>query len=202
MSPKSPSQFLKFDPAVWVDVHGDYLFTFAVSRVRDESVAEDLVQETLLAAIQSKSSFCERSTERTWLCGILKHKIIDHFRRSSREVELTDEEADMSAYDHMFQPDGAAKGHWTAFAKPVAWDSDPETVLRNSEFTLVLTNCLSKLPDRVANVFTLREMDGYDSDEICQFLQISPNNLWVMLHRARLHLRRCVDLNWFKRVQH
>jgi RNA polymerase sigma-70 factor, ECF subfamily len=84
-----------FDAARWVDAHGDYLYAFALSRVRDRWLAEDLVQDTLLAAMQSVKTFQEKSSERTWLCGILKHKIIDHFRRSSRETELTDEEADM-----------------------------------------------------------------------------------------------------------
>ena len=200
MKPQMSEQIIEFDPTVWVDAHGDYLFSFAVARVRDESAAEDLVQDTLLAAMQSRNAFDGRSAERTWLCGILKHKIIDHFRKSSREVELTDEEADMSAYEHMFQPDGPGIGHWTAIAKPVAWNDTPERVLEHAEFRVTLTNCLGKLPDRIANVFTLRELDGYESDEICEFLNISPNNLWVMMHRARLHLRRCIDLNWFKKV--
>src|SRR5215203_639075 len=102
----------EFDPTVWVDAHGDYLFSFAFSRVRNEFLAEDLVQDTLLAAMQAKNSFAEKSSERTWLCGILKHKIIDHFRRRSREVELTEEEADLSSYDYMFQTEGTGKGHW------------------------------------------------------------------------------------------
>jgi RNA polymerase sigma-70 factor, ECF subfamily len=191
-----------FDATVWVETHGDYLFAFAISRVRDEWVAEDLVQDTLLAAIQSFKSFQEKSSERTWLCGILKHKIIDHFRKSSREVELTEEEADMSSYDYLFQTEGLGKGHWTAESKPTVWQENPEKVLEHAEFRGILTHCLGELPERVANVFTLREMDGFESSEICEFLHISPNNFWVMMHRARLHLRRCIDNNWFKKVQH
>lgn len=197
MMSRPPSEF---DPTAWVDTYGDYLFTFAVARVRDTSTAEDLVQDTLLAAIQAVKSFDGRSSERTWLCGILKHKIIDHFRKSSREVELSDEESDLSAYEHMFQQDGAAKGHWTAVAKPVQWNDSPERVLEHAEFREALANCLGRLPERVANVFTLRELDGFNCEEICESLNISPGNLWVMMHRARLHLRRCVDLNWFKKV--
>lgn len=202
MNPIQADKTDEFDPTAWVDLHGDYLFKFAVSRVRDESLAEDLVQETLLAAMQSRRGFAERSTERTWLCGILKHKVIDHFRKRSREVELADDDLDLSPYDHMFQTDGPGKGHWTAVSKPFAWQEDPEQLLEHTEFREVLSTCVGKLPERVANVFTLREVDGYESEEICEFLEITPNNLWVMLHRARLHLRRCIDFNWFGKVRH
>lgn len=188
-----------FDASLWVDAHGDYLFSFALSRVRDEFLAEDLVQDTLLAAMQSKNSFGEKSSERTWLCGILKHKIIDHFRKLSREVELTNEEADMSSYEYLFRNEGDWKGHWTAEARPIQWTENPEQILEHSEFRGILSHCLGELPERVANCFTLREMDGFDSMEICAILGISPNNFWVMMHRARLHLRRCIDFNWFRK---
>jgi RNA polymerase sigma-70 factor (ECF subfamily) len=191
----------EFDPTVWVDAHGDFLYSFAFSRVRDQWLAEDLVQDTLLAAMQARNSFSEKSSERTWLCGILKHKIIDHFRKSSREVELTDEEADMTSYDYLFREEGVWKGHWSAEARPAQWNENPEKVLEHSEFRGILTHCLGELPERVANCFTLREMDGFQASEICRILGISPNNFWVMMHRARLHLRRCIDFNWFRKVQ-
>ncbi len=198
----APTKETNFDAAIWVDEYGDYLYGFAFSRVRDEWIAEDLVQETLLAAMQSVRNFQEKSSERTWLCGILKHKIIDHYRKSSREVELTEEEADMTSYDYLFQSKGLGAGHWTAESKPTVWQENPEKVLEHAEFRGILTHCLGELPQRVANCFTLREMDGYESREICDFLRISPNNFWVMMHRARLHLRRCIDNNWFKKVHH
>lgn len=190
-----------FDATVWVDAHGDFLYSFALSRIRDRWQAEDLVQDTLLAAIQSRSSFESKSSERTWLCGILKHKIIDHFRKSSREVGLSEEEADMSSYDYLFREEGIWKGHWTAEARPVEWGDSPEKALENAEFRETLTHCLGELPERVANCFTLREMDGLDSSEICDILGISSNNFWVMMHRARLHLRRCIDFNWFRKTE-
>jgi RNA polymerase sigma-70 factor (ECF subfamily) len=187
------------NPAVWVDEHGDYLFAFAMSRLRDKWLAEDMVQDTLVAAMQSGKSFEARSSERTWLCGILKHKIIDHFRKSSRETELTDEEADMSSYDYLFRKEGVWKGHWAADVRPIVWEGDPEKALEHQEFRGILSHCLGELPDRVANVFTLREMEGLDADEICRLLTISQSNFWVMMHRARLHLRRCIDFNWFRK---
>lgn len=188
-----------FDATAWVEAHGDYLYAFALSRVRDEFLAEDLVQDTLLAAMQAQKTFREKSSEKTWLCGILKHKIIDHFRKSSRETGLTDEEADMSSYDYLFREEGVWKGHWTEKARPIVWDENPEKCLEHSEFRGILSHCLGELPERVANCFTLREMDGFDAAEICAILGISPNNFWVMMHRARLHLRRCIDFNWFRK---
>ena len=188
-----------FDATAWVETHGDYLYAFALSRVRDEFLAEDLVQDTLLAAMQSHNAFEAKSSEKTWLCGILKHKIIDHFRRASRETELDAQEADMSSYDYLFREEGVWKGHWTAESRPIVWDENPEKCLEHSEFRAHLSHCLGELPERVANCFTLREMEGFDSAEICTILGISPNNFWVMMHRARLHLRRCIDFNWFRK---
>jgi RNA polymerase sigma-70 factor, ECF subfamily len=190
-----------FDAGQWVDAHGDFLYSFAFSRTRDQWIAEDLVQDTLLAAMQARNSFAEKSSERTWLCGILKHKILDHFRKSSREVELTDEEADLTSYDYLFREEGVWKGHWTAEARPIVWNDNPEQVLEHTEFRGILTHCLGELPGRVANCFTLREMDGFESKEICTILGISPSNFWVMMHRARLHLRRCIDFNWFRKTK-
>ena len=189
------------DPAAWVDDYSDYLYGFAISRVRNEAAAEDLVQETLLSAIQSLETFEEKSSEKTWLCGILKHKIIDFCRKSSREVELTDEEADMSSYDYLFRGEGVWKGHWTEENSPQVWNENPHGMLEKSEFRDAFLGCLMELPERVANAFTLREIDGYAAFEICKVLMISPNNYWVMIHRARLHLRRCIDMNWFKKEQ-
>lgn len=199
MQPAQQKNKKNSDPAVWIDRHGDYLFSFAMARLRDRSVAEDMVQETLLAAMQAGESFAARSSERTWLCGILKHKIIDHFRKSSREVGLTEEEADMSSYDYLFRDEGIWKGHWTAEVRPIVWQDNPEKVLEFAEFRDILSHCLSELPERVANVFTLREMEGMESDEICKTFSISSSNFWVMMHRARLHLRRCIDFNWFRK---
>lgn len=190
-----------FDAARWVDAHGDYLFAFAFSRQRDEATAEDLVQDTLLAAMQAKDTFAAKSSEKTWLCGILKHKIVDHFRKNSSRVELSDDEADLSSYDYLFREEGVWKGHWTAEARPIVWNENPEKALEHAEFRGILTHCLGELPERVANCFTLREMEGFDSAEICAILGISANNFWVMMHRARLHLRRCLDFNWFRKTR-
>ena len=189
-----------FDAAVWVDRYGDYLYAFAFSRLRDESIAEDLVQETLLAALQSRSRYDGKSNEKTWLTGILKHKIIDHFRRGSRQVDLTPDESDMSGYDYLFERGDEWSGHWNPNLEPMLWNSTPEAALERSEFRGILSHCLGELPERAANCFTLREMDGLEAKEICEILMISINNYWVLMHRARLHLRRCIEFNWFRKV--
>jgi RNA polymerase sigma-70 factor (TIGR02943 family) len=192
----------EFDPTVWVDLHGDYLFAFAFSRLRDESAAESAVRETLLAAIaaiESRDSCAEKSSEKTWLCDILKHKIIDLFRRNPGEADLTGEEADMSSYQYLFA-DEIWKDHWTESTMPVEWQTTPAQALEKGEFCAVLENCLGELPARVANAFTLHEMDGFDGAQVCEILQVSKDNYRVMLHRARTHLRRCLEYDWFRKV--
>jgi RNA polymerase sigma-70 factor (ECF subfamily) len=194
------------DPARWVDEHGDYLFRYAMLRVRDVALAEDLVQEALLAALQSAASFAGAASERTWLVGILKHKVIDHFRRTAREAPLDPGAEAAAEPDHLFMKTGEWVGHWVAAAEPekahlgpVEWRGDPAELVERAEFWEVFSACLEPLPPRLASAFTLREVDGLTSEEICEVLGVTTNNLWVMLHRARAHLRHCIELNWFKR---
>jgi RNA polymerase sigma-70 factor (ECF subfamily) len=189
------------DPVNWVDEHGDYLFRYAVARLRDRAVAEDCVQEAFLSAIQAIDSYGGKSTERTWLTGILKHKIIDHFRKFSREVPLDPSETDLSEFDPMFDRQDEFKNHWNDYLSPRIWQRSPDEALQELEFFNVLQRCMTKLPDRVASVFTMREMNGQETDEICELLQVSPSNYWVMMHRARMALRRCVELNWFMKTR-
>ena len=189
----------QIDPTVWVDEHGDYLFRYALMRLRDDALAEDLVQETLLAAIQSMKSYGGKSTEKTWLTSILKHKIIDYYRKYSRETPLDETVLDLSEFDKLFERTDEWNNHWNPKLAPSDWNMSPEAVFEQHEFFNVLQNCMSKLPEKVAGVFALREMDGLESNEICEILAISASNFWVIMHRARMSLRRCVELNWFKK---
>jgi RNA polymerase sigma-70 factor (ECF subfamily) len=184
------------DPTIWVDEHGDYLFNFALMRVRDESTAEDLVQETLLSAFQSLKSYKGKSSEKTWLTSILKYKIIDHYRKHKRETKLDE---DVGELDKFFERKDEWNGHWNREFAPKSWNATPETVLEKSEFRMVLTNCLMKLPERTANTFTLNQIDGLSCEEIGDILGVTTNNCWVLLHRARLHLRQCIESNWFRK---
>lgn len=189
------------DPAVWVDDHGDYLFRFALVRLRDEARSEDAVQETLLAALQQLHAYSGRSTERTWLTGILKHKIVDQIRKSCKEVPFEPSDTDLSEFDPLFEREDEFKDHWSDTLSPRIWHRSPEEAIQQSEFFGVLNNCIGKLPERVAHVFTLREMNELDTEEICGLLELSTSNFWVMMHRARMALRRCIEINWFMKAR-
>ena len=183
------------NPDRWVDEHGDCLFRYALVRVRRREIAEDLVQETLLAAIRSREKFAGRSSERSWLTGILKHKISDHFRKLGRETSFTDLESLADEFSEKFVPEG----YWVHVKGPKEWKPESDEVVYRAEFWQTMRHCLDKLPERIANVFMLREMDEVESKEICSMLSISESNLWVMLHRARMALRECLEINWFNR---
>lgn len=182
---------VKLDPASWVDEHGDALYRFALIRVKDPHVAEDLVQETLVSALQGLERFRGGSAVRTWLVGILKHKVIDHFRKSSREIVTSDltveaEESPESALSRMDE------------SPPGDWPDDPDKALQNKEFWRVFVDCLEGLPEAFRRAFSLRELDGLKTDEICKIMDITPTNLWVILHRARGRLRACLQAKWFR----
>jgi RNA polymerase sigma-70 factor, ECF subfamily len=187
------------DPERWVDEHGDYLFRYALARLRDPARAEDAVQETFLAALKAKN-FAGRSAEKSWLVGILKNKIFDHFRRAGRETSFTDLNFYADEESDRFVADGLGKGGWIHELGPMEWSADPGSGLDNEMFWQTFQDCSRRLPKNVATVFTLREVDGVDSKEICAALNISESNLWVMLHRARMALRRCLETNWFGKL--
>jgi RNA polymerase sigma-70 factor (TIGR02943 family) len=180
------------NPERWVDDHGDCLYRYALVRVRHPEVAEDLVQETLCAAVRVHHGFRGRSSERSWLCGILKNKICDHFRKLGRETNFTDLEFLNDEMSHKFIDQG-----WNHDLGPSEWEAEAEFIDR-AEFWQIFRDCLSKLPARVSDVFMLREMEEMETAQVCQALKISQNNLWVMLHRARMALRECLELNWFE----
>ena len=184
------------DPSRWLDSHGEYLFRYALTRVRDKAVAEDLLQETLLAAIGSYHSHEGRSSERTWLVGIMKHKAIDHLRRIARTRQFqpsADGEGDLECFENA----GPRQGHWRDDQAPLSWTVDAAYLLESREFWETFDHCLAQLPQSIAIAFTLREIDGLKSNEICEILNITPNNLWVMLHRGRIKLRSLLETKWF-----
>lgn len=147
------------DPSTWVAQYGDYLFRNAVLRVRHRDLAEEMVQETFLAALEARGRFAGRSSEKTWLTGILKHKVIDHLRRSSREIPVEDVERLPCEEESPFLETGTWKGHWRSFqAGPADWGGSPSDILERKEFLEVLHACLSGLPPRLARAFVLREV--------------------------------------------
>ena len=183
-------------PDTWLDRYGDYLFRYAMFRLRDKMLAEDAVQDTLLAAMQSHDRFDRRSSEKTWLVGILKHKIIDQFRRGASRHEIHyEQEVDDS---DPFETSGNWAGHWQSNYAPTDWQLDASAVLERKEFWTIFERCLGALPELTATTFVLREIDGLSSEEICAALNISRNNLWVRLHRARLKLRESLEGELFQ----
>ncbi|MGD2098594.1 MAG: sigma-70 family RNA polymerase sigma factor [Desulfobacterales bacterium] len=177
-------------PESWVESYGDFLYRFALSRVKDHSVAEDLVQETFLAALRARENFQGRSAGRTWLTAILKHKIVDHIRKKIREPSTDKIESLIDALD----PDFDDHGHWQI--RPGKWRVNPGKLYEQKEFVDVLYHCLAELPERLAEAFIKREMDGLSTAEICKELGITATNGWVMLYRARMSLRRCLEDKW------
>ncbi len=178
------------NPESWVDSYGDFLYRFALSRVKDPSVAEDLVQETFLAALRARENFKGESAGRTWLIAILKHKIVDHIRKKIREPSTDKIEALTDKSD----PDFDERGHWQIL--PGKWAVNPGKLYEQKEFIDVLYHCLAELPERLADAFIKREMDGLSTDDICKELGITATNSWVMLYRARMSLRRCLEDKW------
>jgi RNA polymerase sigma-70 factor (ECF subfamily) len=180
------------DPQTWLEQHGDYLYRCAMLRVRDASVAEEMVQETFLAALQGRDRFAGQSSERSWLVGIMKHKIVDHFRKSAREQPVGGDELMSEEFTGLFDKDG----HWKIETTgPKEW-MDPSSALDRAQFWQALRRCLDELPPRTSRVFALREIDDVPSEEICAAMKLTKSNLWVMLHRARTHLRQCIEANY------
>jgi len=183
----------ELDPSEWVERYGDCLFRYAMLRLRDRSASEDLVQETFLAALKDRGSFSGGSSEATWLVGILKHKIADHYRHQAREAPL--EDGDLREQSDPYPFDGL--GHWVS--GPADWGGNPADRYREKKFLDQFTKCLSGLSPNHANAFTLREIEGEDTRTICKVLNVSETNLWVILHRARMQLRQCLETRWFNR---
>jgi RNA polymerase sigma-70 factor (ECF subfamily) len=167
------------------------LLKYARLQLRNPAWAEDAVSETLLAAIEKPQSFAGASQLKTWLIGILKHKLVDQIRRNSREVSTTASTEDGEDLDDLLF---AADGHWREAQHD--W-GNPEDALRQVDFMKVLEACVEKLPGQQGRLFMMREWLELESEEICKELSITPTNLWVMLHRARLRLRECLQMGWF-----
>lgn len=176
-----------------IESHRNYLLRYALIQLRDQGAAEDVVQETLLAALEGAERFSGKSSLKTWLTGILKHKIIDQMRRQSREQPLISgdgDESESEAVDALFLEDG----HWRQ--PPANW-GDPDKALENKAFIEVFEQCARNMPAKTARAFMMREVMDMTTEEICKELEISTTNCWVMLHRARLSLRECLEIKWF-----
>ncbi|BBM85694.1 sigma-70 family RNA polymerase sigma factor [Candidatus Uabimicrobium amorphum] len=178
------------NPADWVELYGDQLLKYTVARVRHREAAEEIVQETFLAGLKAQKNFSGRSSEKTWLFGILKHKIIDHYRKKEKEQQVSTEDPFVEYFD--------GRGHWKKSLEK--WDTNPQKALEQKEFWEVFSRCISNLPVDMEQVFQLKILDKMDSDGICEALQITSANLWVRLHRARFKMRECLEKCWFMKT--
>ena len=179
------------NPREWVSSHADYLYDFALSRINDEELARDLVQETFLAALERVNTFEGKSTVRTWLTAILKNKIIDVYRRKAN-FQYTNVNAGSEAIDFF----DADNGHWKNAYAPKAFGIEEQHALDNKEFNGVLRQCMDKLPSLWLSVFTLKHIDEASTSVICDQLKISSANFWVIIHRTKVNLRACLQKNW------
>lgn len=184
-------------PHNWVEQYGDYLFNYAIVRVNDREKAEDLVQETFLAGLKAKDNFQGKSSERTWLISILKRKIIDTYRKqySSKVSSMSAYEQDITDGD-FYRSEDPFKGHWLEGKGPHSNSLLPEGEMEQDELREIIARCIKNLPPNLAAAFAMKMIDEADSDEICKELGITSSNLWVMLHRARLKMRTCVESKW------
>lgn len=175
-----------------LEVMRPLLVRFAQLQIRNQALAEDAVQDALIAVLEKPERFNGQSSLRTYVTGILKFKIIDCLRASSRErqIDTAEDQSEDDAIDALFKADGHTR------EQPMAW-GDPDATLEQKDFFKVLEICLEKLPAKTARIFMMREWLELETDEICKELAITTSNAWVLLYRARMRLRECLDLNWF-----
>ena len=180
----------QINPNKWVDLYSDYLYNYTVSRVNDRDMARDLVQDTFLAALKSMKNFKGEASERTWLISILKRKIIDHYRKinsnkGKAEIRISYNEA------------SETEGDWLEERVADPFDKTAEDTMQNTELGDAIFNCLSKLPEKQAEVFRMKTIEGLETEDICNELNITASNLWVIIHRARTAMANCLKENWF-----
>jgi RNA polymerase sigma-70 factor (ECF subfamily) len=179
------------DPHHWVERYADQLYSYALARLDQEEEARDLVQETFLSALEKVSQFQGKSSERTWLTAILKYKIIDVYRRrnSGLRTQRMEDEPEMEFFEE-------SNGHWKELYSPRPMGTEGADPLANKELATILKKCLQKLPALWLSVFTMKHMDDATTDDICKELKMTPSNFWVVIHRAKLNLRACIQRSW------
>ena len=174
----------------WIDNYADYLYNYSISRINNSDLAKDLVQDTFFAGLKSAKNFQGKASERTWLVSILKRKIIDYYRKINSKKGQA--EVRMSFYE-----DGENEGSWLEERVPQSWDNASEKKIENEELRNQLELCINKLPEKYAMVFRMKTVQEFETEEICKELGITSSNLWVIIHRARTQLRKCMEDNWF-----
>lgn len=179
------------NPDKWVELHSDYLFNYTISRINNRDLSKDLVQDTFIAGLNAMRNFQGKASERTWLIAILKRKIIDYYRKinsakGKAEVKMN------------FYADGDREGEWIEERVPTDWNNEIDKKIENRELSVAIDQCINKLPNKYAIVFRMKTIQELETEQICKELNITSSNLWVIIHRARTQLRKCMEDNWFK----
>ena len=178
------------NPNNWIAAHSDYLFCYAIGRIESEELAKDIVQETLFSGLKALKNYRGDASERTWLVSILKRKIVDHYRsvnsiKGKAEIKVN------------FYQDGDRKGTWLEECVPKIWNNEGEKNIENIELKNAINHCIGNLPERQRMIFLMKNIKHYQTEDICEILGITTANFWVMIYRARLQLRKCLEDNWF-----
>ena len=181
----------KLNPNNWIKLYSDYLFNYTITRVNDREIAQDLISDTFLSGLKSKMEFKGQACERTWLISILKRKIIDHYRKINSIKGKA--EVRMSYFD-----DNESDKSWIEERVADSSSQTAEDKIENSELKDAIYNCINKLPQKQARIFKMKTIIGYDTETICNELNITSSNVWVQVHRARVSLSRCLKKHWFK----
>lgn len=179
---------IKLDPNKWVKRYANYLYNYTIVRVNDHEVAQDIVSETFLAALRSKDNFQGKSAERTWLVAILKHKIIDHYRRKNSIKGSAEVRVDWYDEDQ--------EGDWLEQRVEDEHNLNIDETIENQELGAAILECLDTLDEKHAEIFRLRTIENYETEAICNEFDITPSNLWVIVHRARTAMVKCLEKNW------
>jgi RNA polymerase sigma-70 factor (ECF subfamily) len=177
------------DPNKWIDLYSDYLFNYTITRVSDREIAQDLVQETFFAGLKSMKNFKGEASERTWLISILKRKIIDHYRKINSNKGKAEVRINYN--------DSESEGDWLEERVADPYDKTAEDNIQNNELGNAIQNCLDKLPIKQAEIFRMKTVLNYETEVICNELNITASNLWVIIHRARTAMADCLKENWF-----
>lgn len=183
----------ELNPANWVDNYTDYLYSLALLKTGSRADAEDLVQETFLSAFKGKDGFKGESSEKTWLTSILRHKLIDFYRKKNPAQTLSSylQETENSFHNSVF--DESNYGRFKTIIRPNYFSNSGEDYLLGEEFRKILEECIMKMPGKLRTVFVAKYMNDEESSEICKEHGISSSNYWVVIHRSKILLRACLE---------
>jgi len=183
---------MNLNPENWIEDYSDEMYRYALSKTSNRELSEDLIQETFLGALGSMDKFKGESSEKTWLYSILKFKIADYYRKASTKNEFNNALSTNDFADYFFDE----HGEWKEQASPCEWSIEPSAAIENQELGMILTNCIDKLPKNQRQLINLKLIEEEQTERVCQQMQLSSNNFWTMIHRAKLTLRDCLEKNW------